>query len=345
MQAVVLTEPGHLRLAEREAPNPPGPGEALVRVHRVGVCGTDLHAFQGRQTFFSYPRILGHELGVEVVALGEALDSPPPVRVGDRCAVEAYLHCGQCGACRRGQTNCCVGLRYLGVHMDGGLRPYLVVPAAKLHRSERLSLDQLALVEMLTIGAHAVDRAQVTGGEIVLVLGVGPIGLSVVQFAHAAGARTLALDVDEARLAFSQGLGVAETIRAGEGALDRVRELTDGEMPTAVFDATGAPTSMNGALAYLAHGGRLVFVGHHPGDVVFPDPEFHRREATLLASRNSTAADYRRVMDHMEAGRVDTDRWITHRAALADVPQVFPTWLDRERRVVKAMIDVPESTG
>lgn len=342
MQAVVLTEPGHLQLTERAEPEPPGPDEALVRVRRVGVCGTDFHAFQGRQTFFSYPRILGHELGVEVVALGEPGGTPSPIRVGDRCAVEAYLHCGVCGPCRRGRTNCCVSLRYLGVHVDGGLRPYLTVPTAKLHRSDKLSLDQLALVEMLTIGAHAVDRAQVTPGETVLVLGVGPIGLSVVQFAHAAGGCVLALDVDEARLAFSQRLGVDETLRAGEGALDRVRALTGGEMPTVVFDATGAPASMNGALAYLAHGGRLVFVGHHPGEVVFPDPEFHRREATLLASRNSTAADYHHVMQLMETGVVDTDAWITHRAALADVPDVFPTWLDRERRVVKAMVDVAE---
>lgn len=342
MEAVVLTEPGRLRLMETPEPDPPGPGEALVRVHRVGVCGTDLHAFQGRQTFFSYPRILGHELGVEVVTLGEPLDSPSPVQVGDRCAVEAYLHCGGCGACRRGQTNCCVSLRYLGVHIDGGLRPYLTVPTAKLHRSDRLSLDQLALVEMLTIGAHAVDRAHVAPGETVLVLGVGPIGLSVVQFAHAAGVRVLALDMDEARLAFSQRLGVDETLQAGEGALDRVRDLTEGEMPTVVFDATGAPASMNGALAYLAHGGRLVFVGHHPGEVVFPDPEFHRREATLLASRNSTAADYHRVINFVETGVVDTTAWITHRATLADVPMVFPTWLDRGQRVVKAMVDVAE---
>lgn len=342
MHTVVLTEPGHLRLMERDAPDAPGPGEALVRVHRVGVCGTDYHAFQGRQTFFGYPRVLGHELGVEVVALGEPGATPSPVRVGDRCAVEAYLHCGVCGACRRGRTNCCVSLRYLGVHVDGGLCPYLVVPAAKLHPSARLSLDQLALVEMLTIGAHAVDRAQPEPGETVLVLGVGPIGLSVVQFAHAAGARVLALDVDEARLAFSRRLGVDETIPAGEGALDRVRDLGGGEMPTVVFDATGAPASMNGALAYLAHGGRLIFVGHHPGEVVFPDPEFHRREATLLASRNSTAADYRHVMDLMEAGSVETATWITHRAALADVPAVFPTWLDRGQRVVKAVIDIEE---
>ncbi len=341
MQSVVLTEPGRLMLTDTPDPGPPPPGQALVRIHRVGICGTDLHAYRGRQTFFTYPRILGHELGVEVLVIGPT-DSPMTVKVGDRCAVEPYLSCGQCIACRRGKTNCCVNMQVLGVHRDGGMRSTMHVPLSKLHPSTKLSLEELALVEMLTIGAHAVNRAQVEAGETVLVLGAGPIGLSVMQFAQGAGARVVALDMDAFRLDFAQAhLGVAATIAAGETALDAVRSLTDGDMPTVVFDATGAPASMNRALDYLANGGRLVFVGHHPGDVMFSDAEFHRRETTLLATRNATASDFRQVLDALESGRVDLAPWITHRAGLSETPDALPGWLRPEAHVVKAMLSVP----
>src|SRR4051812_45976817 len=175
MLSIVLDEPGRFRVTEAPKPPAPGAGEALVRVGRVGICGTDLHAYRGRQPFFSYPRILGHELGVEVLAVGAGVTGLEP---GDRCAVEPYLDCGACLACRRGRTNCCAGLRVLGVHTDGGLRERITVPARKLHRSGRLSPEQLALVETLAVGCHAVGRAAPRADEACLVIGAGPIGLA-----------------------------------------------------------------------------------------------------------------------------------------------------------------------
>lgn len=342
MQAILLAEPRVLRATRLAAGLPPGPGEARVRVHRVGVCGTDLHAFRGCQPFFSYPRILGHELGVEVLTVGEGVDDVGP---GDRCAVEPYLNCGCCVACRRGTPNCCTRLRVLGVHVDGGMREELVLPAAKLHRSRSLSFDQLALVETLGIGAHAVDRAALVGGETVAVIGAGPIGLAVIQFARAAGARVLVVDVNTRRLAFCRDrLGLADeslvdTSRSADVAA-RLAELTGGDMPTAVFDATGNAASMAASFAFPAHGGRLVFVGLFQGEVTFNDPEFHRRELTLLGSRNSRPGDFRRILALVEAGRVDTNPWITHRATLGEVPEVFAGWTNPEAGVVKAMISI-----
>src|SRR5207244_4493585 len=182
MKQIVLEQPG--RFASVDAPPPERrANEALVRVHRVGVCGTDLHAFAGRQPYFTYPRVLGHELGVEVV---EVPANGRGVRPGDRCAVEPYLSCGECNACRAGKYNCCERLEVLGVHTDGGMRELIAVPVDRLHKSERLSLDQLALVETLGIGAHAVARSGLRAGEDALVVGAGPIGLAVVQFALAA---------------------------------------------------------------------------------------------------------------------------------------------------------------
>ncbi|HKB91140.1 MAG TPA: zinc-binding alcohol dehydrogenase family protein [Opitutaceae bacterium] len=339
MRTLVLEQPGNLRLVDTPVPAAPGPGEALVKVRRIGICGTDIHAFGGKQPFFSYPRILGHELGVEIAVLGA---DETDLQVGDLCSVEPYLNCGKCVACRQGKTNCCAKLQVLGVHIDGGMREHIIVPTRKLHRSKKLTLDQLALVETLGIGCHAVDRARVEKGEWALVIGAGPIGLAVMQFALEAGANVVVLDVNQARLDFcKKTLGVPYTINAAtEVALDRLRQLTSEELPTVVFDATGSPRSMNASFEYPAQGGRLVFVGLFQGDVTFNDPNFHRRELTLLASRNARSPDFERIIRLIETGRIDTTPWITHRAKFAEVMDIFGTWTRPEAGVIKAMISV-----
>jgi 2-desacetyl-2-hydroxyethyl bacteriochlorophyllide A dehydrogenase len=339
MKTVLLEAPGALALLDTAAATEPLQGEALVRVRRVGVCGTDIHAFGGGQPFFTYPRVLGHELGVEVVSVGPGVGN---VRPGDRCSVEPYINCQKCVACRRGKPNCCTELRVLGVHVDGGMREAFVVPARKLHPSAALSLDQLALVETLAIGCHAVERAGLERGEWALVIGAGPIGLSVMQFAAEAGAQVIAMDVNAGRLDFCRtALGVPHAVNAADGPpLDSLRRITGGDLPTAVFDATGNPKSMTEAFHLPAHGGKLVFVGLFQGDVTFNDPNFHRRELTLMASRNALPADFARIIGLIGSGRIDTQPWITHRATLSEVPGVFPSWTRPETGVIKAMIEV-----
>jgi 2-desacetyl-2-hydroxyethyl bacteriochlorophyllide A dehydrogenase len=343
MLTITLENPGRFTAADRPEP-PATPGTALVRVHRIGVCGTDLHAFAGRQPFFSYPRVLGHELGVEVLDPG---DEPHGLKPGDRCSVEPYLNCGACGACRRGKPNCCVALQVMGVHVDGGMRPRLRVPARKLHASARLDYEQLALVETLAIGAHAVERAALAPDDFVLVIGAGPIGLSVIQFAKVSGARLAVMDVSAARLEFCrQQLGVAHTVRPDPnarntnlGLLEELKRIGGGELPTCVIDATGNPQSMAGCFELPAHGGRIVFVGLFQGDVTFNDPNFHRRELTVMGSRNALPGTFREVIRLVEEGKVDTRPWITHRFALADTPAVFPKDIAGNPAVLKAMID------
>ncbi len=338
VQTIVLREPEAFERHDTATPASPGGGQARVRVERVGVCGTDLHAFRGRQPFFDYPRILGHELGVTVVEVGPGVTD---VNVGDRCAVEPYLTCGSCIACRRGKTNCCTQLQCLGVHTDGGMREEILLPAAKLHRSDELETSQLALVETLGIGAHAVDRATIEPDEKVLVIGAGPIGLSVVQFATVAGARVGLLELAPSRMTFAHAqFEVERGFSDLDTALEEVMDWTDGDLPTVVFDATGNPRSMAGAFRFVANGGRLVFVGLVQDDITFNDPEFHRRETTLLATRNSRAEDFRRIIELMESGRVDTSPWITHRATYATFVEAFPGWLKPEAGVVKAMLEM-----
>ena len=340
MNAIVLEKPGHFHLAQAAEPAAPGAGEALVRVHRVGICGTDYSGFLGKMPFYAYPRIPGHELGVEIVAVGDGVTQVKP---GDRCAVEPYLNCGRCFACRRGAINCCENLQVLGVHVDGGLRPRFLVPAHKLHPSGGLTLEQSALVETLAIGCHAVNRGNPQAGDSVLVIGAGPIGLSVVQFVQLAGARTIVLDVNPHRLEFCRRMLKVEHTILGSGpdsVSGPLKELTEGELATVVIDATGNATSMSEALNYVAFAGRLVFVGITTTKVSVEHPLMHRREMTLLASRNALPPDFGRIIKLIAAGQIDTTPWITHQAGFEEMIAQFPTWLRPETGVIKAIVRV-----
>jgi 2-desacetyl-2-hydroxyethyl bacteriochlorophyllide A dehydrogenase len=343
MKAIQLEKPQQFRRIDIPEPAAPGPGEALVRVHRVGICGTDYSGYLGKMPFYSYPRIPGHELGVEVLAIGAGVAN---VKIGDRCSVEPYMNCQQCFACRRGNSNCCETLKVLGVMMDGGLCEQLTVPARKLHRSPKLSLDQLALVETLGIGCHAVDRGAPQAGDNVLIIGAGPIGLAAMEFVKLAGARTIVLDLLEPRLEFVRNrMGVADTITArGDGSeLEKLKEQTGGALAQVVIDATGNKQSMSNALNYASFAGRLVFVGITQQEVSFPHASLmHRRELTLLASRNALPANFTRIIQLIEEGRIDTQPWITHHAAFDDVIQVFPAWLRPETRVIKAVVSLTD---
>ena len=340
MRAIEFTEPGKLRIIDTSEPAPPGEGEAQVRVHAVGICGTDYGGYLGKMAFFSYPRIPGHELGVEVVAVGPGVTNVSP---GDRCSVEPYINCRRCYSCRRGHTNCCENHQTLGVHCDGGLRPFFNVPARKLHVSRKLAAEQLALVETLAIGCHAVNRAAPQPGENVLVLGAGPIGLSVIEFAKLSGARVIVLDLNEQRLAFvREKMNVPDTIVAGPEALKKLGELTNGQLADVVVDATGHHESMSRCLEFATFAGRVVYVGITVKELVFPHaPIMHRRELTLLASRNALSADFPRIIGLIEQGRIDTRPWLTHRAEFAEVPAIFPTWLQPQAGVIKAVVMVP----
>jgi len=311
-----------------------------VRVHRVSNCGTDYSGYLGKMPFYSYPRIPGHELGVEVVAVGDGVTN---VKAGDRCAVEPYINCQKCSSCRRGHTNCCENHQTLGVHCDGGLRPQFLVPARKLHISRKLAFEQLALVETLGIGCHAINRAQPRPGESVLVIGAGPIGLSVLEFAKISGAKTIVMDLSQPRLDFCKSVMGIEHIVPAKGdssEIEVLKELTDGSLPHVVVDATGSNKSMANALNYCAFAGRVVFVGITTQEISVPHPLMHRRELTLLASRNALAADFTRIIALIEEGKLDTRPWITHRAGFDEMMDRFPTWLKPESGVIKAVVEM-----
>lgn len=338
MKALSLDAPKAFRRVDVPDPGLPGPGDALVRVHTVGVCGTDISGYLGKMPFFSYPRIPGHELGVEVLAVGDGVAN---VRPGDHCSVEPYINCQQCRVCLRGRNNCCEKHQTLGVHCDGGLRPRFIVPARKLHASGSLSFEQLALVETLAIGCHAVERADIAADDTVLVIGAGPIGLSAVEFVKLTGAKLIVLDVNAQRLEFCRRvMGVGHTVTAGESAEAELRAANDGRLPDVVIDATGHSGSMSAAFGLVGHGGKLVFVGITTDEVKFKHPIFHRPEGTLLCSRNALGRDFTRIIGLIEAGSLNTDPWITHRAEFDEVIDVFPSYTRPETGVIKAVVAV-----
>ena len=338
MKAIQLEKPQHFHQIDVPEPARPGPGEAIVRVHRVGICGTDFSGYLGKMPFFSYPRIPGHELGVEVLEVGEGVTNVVP---GDRCSVEPYINCQVCYACRRGHTNCCEKHQTLGVHCDGGLRPRFLVPARKLHISRKLAYEQLALVETLAIGCHAVERAAICPEESCLIIGAGPIGLATLEFAKLTGAKVIMLDVNEQRLAFCrQVMGVEHTVQLSDKTEAELRELTDGHLPDVVIDATGSSASMSAAFGLITHAGRLVFVGITTDEVTFRHPVFHRPEGTLLCSRNALSADFARIIGLIEDGAIDTTPWITHRTAFEELIDVFPSYTRPETGVIKAVVAV-----
>lgn len=336
MLTVICETPGTLRAEQRERPTR-GEGEVLLRVRRVGVCGTDLHIFTGNQPFLNYPRVMGHELS------GVVEEAPEGGRLaaGDVVYVMPYLSCGHCVACRQGKTNCCVNIQVLGVHRDGAFTEYLSLPEAFVHKADGVSLDQAAMIEFLAIGAHAVRRAQVQPGQRVLVVGAGPIGMAAMVFARLRGATVTALDGRQDRLDFcTRELGVAEAVALGADDEVRLAKATGGEFFDVVFDATGNAKAIERGFGFVAHGGTYTLISVVRDTIHFADPEFHKRETTLLGSRNATTEDFETVLAAMRAGQVPTDALNTHRMALADVPAQFSRLLDPAQGVVKAIVEI-----
>ena len=335
MKTLICTEPGQMAYAQRNQPIGT-PGHAIIKIKRIGICGTDLHAYEGVQPYFSYPRVLGHELAGELVEV----DGAPGFAVGETVTFIPYFNCGECIACRSGKPNCCSSINVCGVHSDGGMVEYLSVPSYSLVHGEGLGYDALALVEPLAIGAHGVRRSNLQQGEFVLVIGAGPIGMGIMEFARIAGGKVIALDVNQARLDFcKEKLGVGYTINAlSSDVHEQIKEITDGNMPTVVIDASGSQKAINSGFQYLAHGARYILVGLQKGDLVVNHPEFHKREATLMSSRNATRNDFEHVIACIKGGEIDPDVFITHRVMFDAVSREFETWLKPDAGVVKAMI-------
>ena len=336
MKALLCDEPGRLSLVSRPAPAR-GEGEVLVRIRHVGICGTDFHIFAGKHPFLEYPRVMGHELSgtVEEAPAGSRLKAGEPVYI------VPYLSCGQCHACRKGLTNACQSIRVLGVHCDGGMAEYVSVPETNVVPTGNIALEDAAMIEFLAIGAHGVKRGNITAEDRVLVTGSGPIGMSAIIFAKARGANVTVMDTRADRLAFAvEGLGADASLMADASAEAEVARMTGGDGFDVVIDATGNAVPIERGFGFLAHGARYVLLSVVRQDITFADPEFHKREATLFASRNAQPDDFAEVVRQMEAGKVPTRALNTHRGRLEDGVELFAEWSRPEAGVIKAILEV-----
>lgn len=304
MRAIECTKPGEMNEIKMETPSALEANEVIVAVKRIGVCGTDIHAYGGNQPFFTYPRILGHELSGIVETIG---DEVTEIKAGDQVTFIPYMHCGDCLACKSGKTNCCTQMKVLGVHMDGGMAEFIKVPASHVIAVNDLSLDDAAVVEPLCIGAHAVRRADIQQGETALIIGAGPIGLGAARFAKLKGAKTIIMDISEERARFCREWAECDdAITVTDDVMQKLLDANNGVLPTVVLDATGNKNSMMGAFNYVSHGGKLVYIGLVKDTITFNDPDFHAKEMTLLSSRNATKEDFEYVIDCLSKGLVKT---------------------------------------
>lgn len=337
MKTLVCTTPGEFDYTVSKRPELEA-RQAIIKIKRIGICGTDLHAFEGTQPYFEYPRILGHELSGELIAVDDA----PGFEIGDAVTFIPYFYCGKCIACQNGKQNACVNIKVCGVHEHGGMAEYISVPSYSLIHGEGLSFDELALVEPLAIGAHGVRRAGVAKDEFVLVIGAGPIGLGTIEFARIAGGRVIVLDINNNRLKFcKEKLQVGHTINALQAdVMEQLMKITNGDMPTVVIDATGNSNAINNAFQYMAHGARFVLIGLQKGKICFSHPEFHKREATLMSSRNATREDFEHVISCMKRREVDPTTYITHRVLFEEVKEEFEGWLNPAKGVIKVMVQM-----
>ncbi len=337
MRSLVCVQPG---LFEYKEINEPvwQKDHALLRIKRIGICGTDLHAYEGTQPYFEYPRILGHELAATVAAVDESSG----FSIDEVVTFIPYFNCGNCNACNNNKPNCCVQLKVCGVHVDGGMVEYLSVPVHTLLHGDDLSLDTLALAEPLAIGAHSIRRAAVKAGDYVLVTGAGPIGLAAMEFARIAGAHIIALETNQNRLNVCKNIfGFDYIINArDENVKEQVMEITNGSMPAVIVDATGNLQAINNAFGLMAHGGKFVLVGLQKGNISFSHPEFHKREGTLMSSRNATRQDFDHVINCLQKKLIKPGNFITHHTIFDNVKAAFPGWLNADSGVIKAMVEM-----
>jgi len=326
----------------KDAPMPElVPGSAILQVCRVGLCGTDYHAYKGEQPFFEYPRILGHEIAARII---EISDCSHGFEVGESVTVVPYLSCGQCIACLHQKPNCCENISVIGVHEDGAFQEFISVPISSLIKAGDLSFDELALIEPLAIGAHGVAVAGECLGENLLVIGAGPIGLATAKIAQIKGAKVMVADFAESRLKFcTDQLKIADVINLSSESMEEgINRITSGAKPTIIIDCTGNQTAINGALDHLAHGGIIVLIGLQKKEIIFSHPAFHKREATLRSSRNALKADFDFVIEAIARKEIDPSSFITKVIAFEELADNFEQLLNSQNEIIKVLVSIAE---
>lgn len=336
MKALVITEPGKTAFVERSAPKP-APGEVLLQIQRVGYCGSDLSTFRGLNPLVQYPRIPGHEIAGVVIETTPGV--PAEITRGMKATVVPYTACGNCPSCRSGRSNACQHNQTLGVQRDGAMTELIAVPWQKL-RAAPLSLEELALIEPLSVGFHAASRGRVTSADTVLILGCGMIGLGAIAAAGLqVGANVIAADIAPAKLALARKAGARHVINSKEENLhERLSALTNDEGPSVVIEAVGAVETYQAAVAEAAFAGRVIYIGYGKAPVSYETKNFVLKELDILGSRNATDADFDHVVALLRSGRYPTAETITRTVAWNDAANALAEWAQNPAAVTKIQV-------
>jgi len=341
MKALVLVEPGKTEIREIEKPSP-GDGEVLLRIAKVGFCGGDLNGFRGLFPLQEYPTVLGHEIGAVVEECGSGV--PEIIAPGMKTTVYPYQNCGECISCRKGHPNACFDNKTMGVRRAGAMTGFIAVPWQDLFPSEKLSLSELALVEPLTVGFHAVDRGEVKSGDRVAVIGCGIVGLGAVAGAAARGAEVIAVDIEDGKIGLAQKAGAAHGVNSQKADLhEALLELTGGDGPDVIIEAVGSPATYRMAVDEVAFTGRVVYIGYGKAPVEYETRLFVQKELTIRGSRNCIKdVDFPAVMEHLESGRFPVDEVISRRVSLDDASAGMEDWNADPGAICKMMLDLSE---
>jgi threonine dehydrogenase-like Zn-dependent dehydrogenase len=333
MKALSLMDAGNAGITEVAEPKVQS-GELLLKVEMVGLCGTDLNSFRGRNPLVTYPRILGHEIAATV------LEGNSKILTGTHVTVSPYTSCGVCPSCRRGRENACRNNQTFGVQRDGAITELLAIPAVKVYPSS-LPMKDLCLVEPLTVGFHAVARGRVTKDDVVAVFGCGGIGLGAIAGAAFRGAQTIAIDLDDTKLATAKLAGATDTIHSGrEDVRERLREITRGDGPDLTIEAIGLPETFRMAVEEVAYTGRVVYIGYAKEPVAYETKLFVQKELDVMGSRNALPADFLAVMAMLDAGKFPVDQAVTAIVSLDEAPSILAQWSANPAAYTKIMIDM-----
>lgn len=333
MKAVALIGPGQVQIVDVPEPKRQS-GDLLLQVHYVGLCGTDLNSYRGKNPLMTYPRVIGHEIAATVI------EGTAEVPAGTRVVVSPYTSCGRCAACRRGRVNACQFNQTFGVQRDGAMTERLAVPAGKVYPST-LSLKELCLVEPLTVGMHAVSRARVTAQDIVAVYGCGGVGLGAIAGSAFRGAQTIAIDLDDEKLATAKAAGAKYLIHSRrESVHERLQEITDGSGPDVVIEAIGLPETFRSAVEEVGFTGRVVYIGYAKEPVTYETRLFVQKELDIMGSRNALPQDFLEIMSLLETGTFPVDRAVSAIVPLQGAPAALSEWSNDPASYTKIIVAI-----
>ncbi len=337
MKAIQIKEPGKVELIDVQKPVP-GAGEVLLKVKYIGFCGSDLSTYLGKNPMVSYPRIPGHEVAATVVETGSGV--PAGLKEGDLVTVVPYTNCGKCSSCRKGRFNACEFNETLGVQRDGAMQEYITVPYEKVLKVSGMALEEAALIEPLTVGFHAVDRAGVKEGDVVMVQGCGMIGAGAIAGSALRGAKVIAVDIDDAKLETARKLGAGIVINSATSNLHEVlKKELDGGSPDVVVEAAGNPVTYRAAVDEVAFAGKVVCIGYAKSEVTFATKLWVQKELDILGSRNARPEDFKAVTELLQSGRFPSEEVITRIVSPEEAPEAFKTWADAPGKVFKIMVE------